>query len=85
MSKLPAINVIRYYTGNSAESGLPNDIIEKISKSKEHNNLIKQTVGLMEQSGGAVKPAEKETIEEFIKRLGGYVMRTHIQNLNKVA
>jgi hypothetical protein len=86
MARLPASKIVEYYTGDSAKSGLPADIVEKLSKSKGHNNLMKQAVGLMEQSNGAVKPFENENMEQFIKRLGGYVLRTHpLQNLQKAA
>jgi len=83
MAKLPASRVVEYYTGDSAKSGLPNDIIEKLSKSKNHEALMRQTAGLIEQANGAVKPFENENVEQFIKRLGGFVMRLHQQNLLK--
>ncbi|MEK7669340.1 MAG: hypothetical protein AAB350_01990 [Patescibacteria group bacterium] len=85
MARLPANKVVEYYTGNSAQSGLPADIVEKLSNSKKHNALMRQTVGLMEQANGAVKPFEYENMEQFIKRLGGYVLKTYSQNLQKAA
>jgi len=85
MARLPASKVVEYYTGDSAKSGLPNEILEKLTKSKNHNALMRQTAGLMEQANGAVKPFENENMEQFIKRLGGYVLRTYSQNLPKAA
>jgi len=85
MAKLPADNVVEYYTGDSTKSGLPLDTIEKLSNSKKHNAMMKQVIGLMEQSNGAVKPFKNENMEQFIRRLGGYVLKTYSQNLPKVA
>lgn len=78
MARLPAGKVVEYYTGDSAKSGLPEDIAEKLSKSAKHKALIKQVTGLMERSNGAVKPFEKESMEQFIKRLGGYILKTYL-------
>lgn len=85
MARLPASKVVEYYTGDSAKSGLPDDVVEKLANSKNHNALMRQTVGLMEQANGAVKPFENENMEQFIRRLGGYVLKTYSQNLPKAA
>jgi hypothetical protein len=79
MARLPASKIVEYYTGDSTKSGLSADIIKKLSKSKSHEAIMRQTAGLMEQSNGAVKPFENENMEQFIKRLGGYVLRTHLK------
>lgn len=79
MAKLPASKVVEYYTGDSTKSGLASEVVEKLSKSKSHNALMKQVAGLMEQSGGTVKPYENENVDQFVKRLGGYVLKTHLQ------
>ncbi|MEK7635258.1 MAG: hypothetical protein AAB446_02405 [Patescibacteria group bacterium] len=79
MARLPAIKVIEYYTGDSNKSGLSPETIKELLKSKNHEALMRQTAGLMEQSHGAIKPFENENMEQFIKRLGGYVLRTHSQ------
>jgi hypothetical protein len=79
MARLPASKVVEYYTGDSAKSGLSADIIERLSKSNSHNALIKQTINLIERSNGAIKPLGGENMEQFFKRLGGYVLRTNLQ------
>ncbi|MEK7117052.1 MAG: hypothetical protein AAB837_02720 [Patescibacteria group bacterium] len=81
MARLPAGKIVEYYTGDSAKSGLPADIAEKLSKSSRHEAFMEQAVGLMEQSNRAVKPFENENMEQFIRRLGGYVLRAHLQKV----
>jgi hypothetical protein len=78
MARLPASKVIEYYTSDSSNPDLA-AVAERLSKSKEHGILMKQVVGLMEKSSGAVKPFEGENMEQFIKRLGGYILRTFSQ------
>ena len=85
MARLPATKVVEYYTGDSTKSGLLPKDIEKLTKFKNHGALMNQAVGLMEQSSGAIKPFENENMEQFLKRLGGYVLRTSLQNLTKTA
>lgn len=85
MAKLPASKVVEYYTGDSTKSGLTAEVVEKLSKSSKHNTLMKQVVGLMDQSNRTVKPYENESVEQFIRRLGGYVLRTHQESLPKAA
>ncbi|MFA6269755.1 MAG: hypothetical protein WC657_00925 [Candidatus Paceibacterota bacterium] len=84
MAKIPAVKLVEYYTGDSTKAGLAPDIIKKLTM-KNHQTLMRQMAGLMEQSNGAVKPFENENVEQFIRRLGGYVLRTHSQNLAKAA
>mgnify|MGYP001568897217 CR=1 FL=1 len=79
MARLPASKIIEYYTGDSAKSGLSPEIIKELVKSKSHEALMRQTAGLMERANGAVKPFANENMEQFIKRLGGYVLRTHLK------
>jgi hypothetical protein len=38
--------------------------------------------GLIRQTGGLVKPFENESVEQFVKRLGGYLLRTHLQKMH---
>lgn len=84
MARLPASKIVEYYTGDSAKSGLPVDVIEKLSKSRNHNFMMRQMAGLMEQTNGAVKPFEHENVEQFLKRLGGFVLKNH-QPITKAA
>jgi hypothetical protein len=79
MARLPATKIVEYYTGDSTKSDLSPEIIKELIKSKSHGALMRQTIGLMEQSSGAVKPFANENMEQFIKRLGGYVLKTHLQ------
>ena len=75
ISELPANKALAYYTGDSERSGLAPYIMERLSKSKAHEVLVKQILGLMEKSNGMVKPYENERIGAFFRRLGDYVMR----------
>jgi hypothetical protein len=84
MARLPANKVVEYYTGDSTKSGLSAAIVDKLAKSKNHNTLMRQAIGLMGQTGGTVKPFENENMEQFIKRLGGYIM-THTPSMKNTA
>ena len=79
MAGLPAAKVVEYCTGDSAKSGLPEEMVKTLSKSKIHQAFLKQMIGLMEESDGAVKPFQNENVEQFIKRIGGYLLKTHLQ------
>lgn len=79
MARLPASKVVEYYTGDSVKSGLDSETINKLSKTQSHNALMRQMIGLMEQTSGTVKPFEGERVESFIKRLGGFVLRTSLK------
>jgi hypothetical protein len=81
MARLPANKVVEYYTSDSNKPELA-QVAEKLSKSKEHNVLMGQVVGLMEKSSGVIRPFENENMEQFIKRLGGHTLRTLSQNTN---
>jgi len=74
MAKLSANDVVEYHTSNSAKSELPEEIINELSKSNKHKALIKQVIGLMGQTNNTVKPFNNENIEQFIKRLGKFLM-----------
>lgn len=82
MARLPASKVVEYYTGDSAKSGLPLEVTKSLDKVNNHSVLMNQVAWLMDQSKGAVKPFDNENMEQFIKRLGGYVYKT---NLSKAA
>lgn len=83
MARLPAHQVVAYYTGDSTQSGLPPEILEKLTKSKKHGALMSQVTGLMEQAGGAVKAFDNEDMEKFIKRLGAYVLKNYSNPNNR--
>jgi hypothetical protein len=70
--------VVEYYTSDSNKPELA-DIAGRLSHSKEHEVFMKQVIGLMEQSSGAVRPLTNENIEQFFKRLGGYIMKSFSQ------
>ena len=75
MSKLPANKILEYYTHDATKSGLSAKVIEELSKSPKHDAFIKQVVGLMEQSNGVVKPFENENVEQFVGRIGGFLLK----------
>jgi hypothetical protein len=86
MARLPANRVIEYYTGNPAKSGLPQEIIIRLSSEKKHAAFLQHMTWLIEQSQGAVKPYENnETIEQFVKRLGGYLMKRQPSEIKMAA
>ncbi|PIR40305.1 MAG: hypothetical protein COV33_00500 [Candidatus Zambryskibacteria bacterium CG10_big_fil_rev_8_21_14_0_10_34_34] len=78
MAKFPANNVVEYYTGDSNRAELPEEIINELSKSKKHSILMRQVIGLMEQTNNTVKPYNNENMEQFIKRLGTFLMKNPI-------
>lgn len=76
ISKLPAKEVLGYYK-DPEHSNLHPKIFESLSKSVKHRNLVEKVVDLVEnKTQGDIRPFENnETMEAFIKRLGGYIMR----------
>jgi hypothetical protein len=98
MARLPASKVVEYYTGDSTKSGLfpdPEDA-KKLSESKNHNAFMRQTSDLINEAnrlaierGGVdvkFKPFDNgENMEQFIKRLAGYISKISSQNLIKAA
>lgn len=85
MSRLPAGKIVEYYMGDSTRSGLDPEVIKELVKSKKHNVFMSQVAGLIEQSNGTVKPFDNESVEQFLKRLGGYVLRAHVGAQPKAA
>lgn len=85
IANLPVDKVLRYYTGDSTRSGFSAEIVEKLARSQNHKALVDQTQGLIGVSKGIVRPFENESVEQFIKRLGEYVLRTNAKNLSKAA
>lgn len=82
MAKLPATKVVEYYMHDSTKSGFSPDVVGVLSKSKTHNALMKEMVDLMgKEAKGAVRPLENENMENFLKRLGGYVLKTNLQKI----
>jgi|GEM_PF-4124143 len=75
MARLPAKEVVEYYTDDSDKSKLPTEIINSLSKSEKHSTLMRQIGELMKRTDGTVKPYENENMEQFIKRLGGFMMK----------
>lgn len=76
MARLPANMVIEYYMGDSQKSGLPQEMLSLLGGNKKHDAFLRHVAWLMEESKGAVKPYENnETMEQFVKRLGGYLMK----------
>lgn len=78
ISRLPALNVVKYCTGDSQNSGLPTVAIEKLSKSEKHGEFLHQIIGLLEQTNGEIKPFENENTEQFFKRLGEFVLKKYM-------
>jgi hypothetical protein len=78
MSGLSAVGVVKYATGDSQNSGLSPQAVEKITKSSKHIAFLQQIVGLMEQTKGDIKPFEKENVEQFFKRLGEHVLKNYL-------
>lgn len=79
MGRLPADKVLKYFTGDSSESGLPIEIVKKLAESKKHTALMEQIVGLMEKSDNVIRPNPSENVSDFVKRLGAHIMRSHMQ------
>ena len=85
MAKFPANNVVEYYTGDSNRAELPEEIINELSQSKKHSILMKQVIGLMEQTNNTVKPYNNENVEKFLRRLVKYSLEHPQNQLSKVA
>ena len=79
ISKLPAKAIFEYFTGDSSKSGLPAEITGELAKTESHYNLMKQLVGLINETQGVVKPDDSENVESFVRRLGAFVMKEHMQ------
>ncbi len=75
ISRLPVSKVLDFYTNDSDKSDLADEIKTRLQKSEKHHELVKQILGLIQQTNGVVKPYENENIEEFLRRLGGFVMK----------
>lgn len=79
MSRLPAGEVLQYARKDSNQSKLSIDV-SALNKSNKHQKFINTMLNLIEEAGSDFKPYEKERVDEFFKRLGGFVMEKHTQN-----
>ena len=75
MRNLNANKALDYYTGDSTNAGLTSEVITELAKSEKHKKLIDQVLGLMQKTNGTLKPYENDTVEQFLRRLGAFVMR----------
>lgn len=73
--KLPAGAVLQYFTGDSGQTAFPHEVADELARTENHHTLIKQIIGLMNETKGEVKPYPQESLEEFFKRLGAFVMK----------
>jgi hypothetical protein len=80
MSGLPAAKVLAYYQSDSANSNLDPRVAQELTNSPKHQNFLKQMAALMDEARGKVKPYENEAVEPFLKRIGQFVMREHLEN-----
>lgn len=77
MRGLSASEVLKYFTGNSEDTNLSAKIINELAKSSKHQRLGRQLIGLIEETDGKLKPYNNENVEDFLKRLGRFVMEQH--------
>jgi hypothetical protein len=80
MKSLPAAKVLSYYQADSSGSALDQSIAQELTGSGKHQMFLKQVDSLMKESRGKIKPYENEAIEQFLRRLGHFVMREHLEN-----
>ena len=73
--KLPAAAVLQYFTGDSGQPAFPHEVADELARTESHHTLIKQIIGLMNETKGEVKPYPQESLDEFFKRLGAFVMK----------
>jgi hypothetical protein len=94
IAKLPAAKLVKYYSGNSNESGLPPQTMETLSKSKKHGEFAKQMLDLIKRAESIedkrenidARPFENENTEQFMRRLLEYILpKSNSQNLQKAA
>lgn len=85
MGSLPAAKVLAYYQSDSANSNLDQRVIQELTDSPKHQNFLKQITTLMNEAQGKVKPYENEAVEVFLKRLGHFVMREHLESNVKLS
>jgi hypothetical protein len=77
ISRLPAVKVVEYYSGDSAQAGFSAEISKELAESEQHRALWAQTDGLMKSVNGTVKPYQNENMGDYVRRLGGYVFKSH--------
>ncbi len=85
MSRLPAVETLRYYNKDSIGSGLPPLVIERLEKrAVKHQNFINALKRIMEvEAHGALKPHENgETMEKYVNRLAKFVVDQHNKGHN---
>ena len=81
MKGLNASEVVKYYTGDSMHTKFPLNIAKQLADTERHHTFAKQMLGLMGEAGASSKPYENENIDQFIKRLGGVVMKKHLEKV----
>ena len=79
MARLPAREVVEFYSGDSSSVDLPQEITNELANSENHRNLWTKTDGLLKEVKGVVKPFENEKMSEFVKRLGGFVYKKYTE------
>jgi hypothetical protein len=85
MKSLPAKKVVEYYSSDSANTTLSPEIAKELSQSPKHIKFFGQIKELMAESKGTIKPYDNEKIEPFLKRLGHFVMKEHLENSAKLS
>lgn len=80
MAGLPVAKVIKYYTGNSNDSGLSLEVSNMLFNSKKHTRFAKEMLRLLEQTNDTIKPFENERVEQFVKRAAAYVFKSNLQS-----
>jgi hypothetical protein len=79
MAGLPAAKVVEYYNSDSSNSTLDPSVVKELTESTKHQGFLKQMNDLVGQAKGKLTPYPTETMEQFFKRLGHFVMREHLE------
>lgn len=75
---MPVTKFMQFFSKDSAQSPLDPAIKSILTSVPEHQKMFNHVQELIKVSKGAITPIDqKETLEAYVKRLGGYIMKMH--------